>query len=287
VKKSGLSPILDAGRMSMPETLEYIDCNLCGSAEQDHFLKLNGFSYKRCRRCGLIYQNPRPVLDDLKQRYDGSYFEYEFSNQHNFFNLMKLGLKDVEFDSLYGQRLPGRSFLDVGCATGLLLNHMSEKGWACRGVEVCRDSAEYAARNFGLDIHVSTLEEASFPDRYFDAVHSSHLIEHLTDPYGFLLEVKRILKPDGCMILTTPNAAGFQARVARRTWRSAIPDHVYLFSKKTMRKLLDRAGFAVVKQVSWGGIPAGKRPDFLKRPVDRLAKLFNVGDVMLFLCRPA
>ena len=76
-----------------------------------------------------------------------------------------------------------------------------------------------------------------------------------------------------------------QARIAGKNWRSAIPDHIYLFSKKTMKELLRNTGFKIVKQVSWGGIPAGKRPDLIKKPVDRIAKLLNIGDVMLFNCK--
>jgi hypothetical protein len=102
-----------------------------------------------------------------------------------------------------------------------------------------------------------------------------------------LLEVRRVLKPAGHVFVTTPNVRGAQALWARENWRSAIPDHVYLFSKKTLRGLFETTGYRVVTQVSWGGIPAGKRPGFIKKPADRIAKLFNVGDVMLFHAVPA
>ena len=97
-------------------------------------------------------------------------------------------------------------------------------------------------------------------------------------------EIRRILKPDGHIIVTTPNVAGSHAVFAGDSWRSLIPDHIYLFSQRTLRKLLEHTGYGVVKQVSWGGIPAGRRAGWLKKPADRLAKLFNVGDVMLFHC---
>ena len=271
----------------MAETLEQTRCNVCGSREAETFLQLEAFSYQRCRNCGLVYQNPRPMFGDLKKRYGAHYFTYEITNQENFFNLMKLGLRDIGFDDLFQMESGRKRFLDIGCATGLLLNHMKKKGWDCYGVEICRESAEYGMENFGLDIFTGTLEEAAFPNCFFDAIHFSHLIEHVPDPIGLLIEVKRILKPEGYIVLTTPNVAGLQARVAGMNWRSAIPDHVYLFSKKTMRRLLRKTGFEILKQVSWGGIPAGKRPDFIKKPVDRLAKLFNFGDVMLFHCRPS
>ncbi len=271
----------------MAETLEQIKCNICSSPDARMLLDMDGFQYKRCNDCGLVYQNPRPVFKDLRRRYGPQYFDYEFSNQKNFFRLMKLGLRDINFDDLFQGDAAYRTFLDIGCATGLLLKFMKDKGWQTKGVEVCRESAEYGIKEFDLDIFIGTLHEAKFPDNYFDAVHFSHVIEHVPDPKGMLNEVKRIVKSSGHVIITTPNVNGMQARFARTEWRSAIPDHIYLFSKKTLRRLLDITGFQVVKQVSWGGIPVGKRSPLIKHPADRLAKLFNVGDVMLFHCIPA
>jgi 2-polyprenyl-3-methyl-5-hydroxy-6-metoxy-1,4-benzoquinol methylase len=265
--------------------LEEVRCNLCGSRDGKIYFNINGYTYRKCRKCGLVYQSPRPVFEELRNHYDEDYFDYEFSNQENFFNLMKLGLRDIGFDGLFKDS-SGKRFLDIGCATGLLLKFLRENGWETTGVEICEPSARYGIEHFGLNIFIGTLHQANFPDHYFDVVHLSHLIEHVPDPLGLLVEIKRVLKPDGHMILTTPNIGGFQARISGNNWRSAIPEHIYLFSKKTMRRLLEVVGFRVIKQLSWGGIPAGKRPEFIKRPADRIAKLLNIGDVMLFHCKP-
>ncbi len=269
----------------MAESLETIVCNICESKNSRPFLHMNSFTYQRCINCGLVYQNPRPAFEDLKKRYGSNYFEYEISNQENFFNLMKLGLKDINFDFFYKEDLNEKKFLDIGCATGLLLNYIKHRGWITKGVEICKLSAEHARKSFDLDVFIGTLDEASFPDDYFDVIHFSHVIEHVTEPKNMLLEVKRILKRDGHMIITTPNVDGWHARFAKKSWRSAIPDHLFLFSKRTMRSLLEMTGYRIIKQVSWGGIPVGRRPHFIKRPADRLAKLLNIGDVMLFHCR--
>ena len=269
----------------MSEQMEHVACGVCGSEENRMFLDMDRFLYRRCTGCGLVFQNPRPVFRDLRDRYSDGYFEYEFENQENFFHLMKLGLRDVGFDKFYQNGRNGdRRFLDIGCATGFLLHHVREKGWDARGVEICTPSVEYARKIFGLDIFNGTLHEAGFNDRMFDVVHFSHVIEHVPDPRRMLLEVRRVLKDDGHIIVTTPNVSGWHARIAGGKWRSAIPDHVYLFSKRTLMALLRLTGFTVVRQVSWGGIPSGRRPLWLKKPADRLAKLLNVGDVMLFHC---
>jgi 2-polyprenyl-3-methyl-5-hydroxy-6-metoxy-1,4-benzoquinol methylase len=271
----------------MPDKTEEISCNICGSKSSTPYLKMDGFTYIKCRDCELIYQNPRPVFKDLKKRYGENYFDYEYSNQNNFFELMKLGLRDIRLNEYYNDDIKNKKFLDIGCATGLLLNHMKDKGWETKGVEICRPSAEYGIKKFGLDIFIGTLDEAAFPDNHFDVVHFSHLIEHVPDPKALLIEIKRILKKEGHMIVTTPNADGWQAKIAKESWRSAIPDHIYLFTKKTMRRLLDITMYSIVKQLSWGGIPKGNKPDFVKKPADKLAKLLNIGDVMLFHCIPA
>jgi hypothetical protein len=121
----------------MCEQLETIKCNICGKDNTESFLSMDGVCYRRCLYCGLIYQNPRPVFGNLKKRYGKDYFDYEISNQENFFTLMKLGLKDIEFDSLYQHDYNRRRFLDIGCATGLLLNCMKKKGWIYREIR-CR-----------------------------------------------------------------------------------------------------------------------------------------------------
>lgn len=269
------------------ERFREVPCRLCGSRRFSARIQGKGYRFVACRECGLVYQNPEPVFDDLKNRYGEQYFEYERENEANFFRLMELGLRDIRFDRLTEALSGEKSFLDVGCATGMLLQHLRSLGWQVQGVELCRESAEFAVKARGLDAFIGTLEQASFPDSRFAVIHFSHLLEHLPDPVEFLAEVRRILRPDGYAIITTPNIGGFQARLFRGLWRSAIADHLTLFSKKTLRRLLCRAGFSVVQTQTWGGLANGSAPAWLKRPVDILAKRFGFGDVVLMLARPA
>lgn len=273
---------------SLPATagpIERVPCPLCGADDSSPRLRCDGFSYAECSGCGLVYQRERPSWEALRRRYGAEYFSYELSNEENFFNLMLLGLADVRFEEATAT-IPGpRTFLDVGCATGMLVAWMRDKGWEARGVDICRESAEHGARERGVRIHVGTLEEARFPDRAFSVVHFSHLIEHLPDPRSFMGEVRRVLRDDGYALLTTPNIDGFQARLFGPRWRSAIADHVALFSRKTLRRLLSDSGFTALELVTWGGLAEGTAPRWIKRPADRLAKSWGFGDVMMALCR--
>ncbi|HUI69473.1 MAG TPA: class I SAM-dependent methyltransferase, partial [Spirochaetia bacterium] len=171
----------------------------------------------------------------------------------------------------------------IGCATGMLLESMQRKGWKGKGVDICRESAEYGRTHRGVDIFPGTLQEAGFPDASFSVIHFSHLIEHVPDPRGFLTDVLRILKPGGLAVITTPNVDGFQARLFKTGWRSAIADHLVLFSRRTLGRVLNESGFRTLTTVTWGGLAVGTAPTVIKKPVDRLAKKLGFGDVVLFL----
>ena len=92
-----------------------------------------------------------------------------------------------------------------------------------------------------------------------------------------------MLVPGGFAVITTPNVDGFQARLFGKAWRSAIADHLVLFSKKTLKRLVLESGFEILQTVTWGGLAVGTAPTLIKRPVDRLAKKFGFGDVVMVL----
>jgi len=267
------------------ERSRLIACNLCGGANHRKILETRDYTFVRCADCGLSFQNPQPVFDDLKFRYGQDYFEYELRNEENFFNLMKLGLQDIRFFRRISPLDQGGKFLDVGCATGMLLGYMRERGWNVQGVELCRESAEHGMRTRKVDIFIGTLEQAGFSASSFSVVHFSHLIEHVPDPKAFLLEIRRILAPGGYVVVVTPNIDGLQARLFRERWRSAIADHLTLFSKTTLRAMLRCTGYQILQTVTWGGLAKGSVPGVLKRPIDFLAKRMGFGDVVLMLAR--
>jgi SAM-dependent methyltransferase len=164
------------------------------------------------------------------------------------------------------------------------LDVLRGRGWQTEGVEIS-PAGEYAARERGLTIHRQSLEGSGFFFFFFDVVLASHLIEHLNNPAAFISSVQHILRPGGYLILTTPNIDGFQARLLGSRWRSAIFDHLYLFSKRTIRALLSAHGFTIEGIYTWGGLAQGIAPQPLKAFADRTAKACGLGDVMAVKAR--
>ena len=280
---------------STPVTAEErrpIPCALCGGGRFRPSLACEGFSYVRCACCGLVQINPQPALADVQRRYAQSfgneYLAYELKNEAAFLTLQKLALADAGFDQIERELMernggaPG--VLDVGCATGSLLAFLRDRGWRTTGVEIS-PSADYARTERGLDVRRQNLADCQFPAETFDMAVASHLIEHLNDPAAFFREIGRVLRPGAYLILTTPSISGFQARLMGSRWRSAIFDHLYLFSKRTLAAMLKAHGFIPEGTYTWGGLAAGIAPAPIKAFADRAAKFLGIGDVMLVKAR--
>ncbi|MHB8949239.1 MAG: class I SAM-dependent methyltransferase [Rhodoferax sp.] len=140
-------------------------------------------------------------------------------------------------------RIERGQLLEVGFGNGATLARLSEFGWEVVGVEFDAVSVNLAL-SLGLDARLGSIEDAAYPSGTFDAVVASHLIEHLPDPGGFLRECRRVLKAEGRLVLTTPNASSLGHRLFAANWRGLEPPrHLHVFGPKALSKLARDAGF--------------------------------------------
>ena len=266
-----------------------IPCACCGKENFKPSLVCEGFSFVICASCGLVQRNPQPVKEEITSRYSDTYgndyLSYEIKNEEAFLILQQLALKDAGFEKIEKKLFIDEinekpAVLDIGCATGALLANLRDRQWRVTGVEIS-PCAEYARRERNLDVRDIPLEENKFPSSSFDVILASHLIEHLNNPRSFLTETHRILKNNGYCFITTPNISGFQAKFFGNKWRSAIFDHLYLFSVKTLSNLFSNTGFKIESIHTWGGLAAGTVSESIKKIADILAKRLGFGDVMI------
>jgi SAM-dependent methyltransferase len=89
-------------------------------------------------------------------------------------------------------------------------------------------------------------------DRPFDAVTCWHVLEHIERPAELARWVRRQLKPDGVFVVTVPNVASWQAKASGRAWMHLDPPrHRYHFNPTNLRRLLNEAGFDVVRETTF------------------------------------
>jgi 2-polyprenyl-3-methyl-5-hydroxy-6-metoxy-1,4-benzoquinol methylase len=188
---------------------------------------------------------PIPTIEALKRIYSfaNSYQVQErkiFDDNTDTSEKMRESLKQIE------KFCPRRGrLLDVGCSSGKFLWLAKRNGWSVCGVELNTDTAKIANDN-GLSVSVGELASAGYPLSAFDAIHLGDFIEHVRDPADVLSRVSAFLKPDGVIVLVTPNHdAIFPSltlwlhRLFNVPWSHATPPlHLNQFSEKSLVKLL-------------------------------------------------
>lgn len=228
----------------------------------------------RCAQCGLTRSFPVP--SDVRAAYEEDYYRaYADEGIALPAQFEAPPVRYVKrFTVLSGGRREGR-LLDVGSGYGSFLNLVRQNRWDVEGLDVSRFAAEQVHRRYGIHVSVGTLEEVGFPSEHFDAIHMSHVLEHLPDPRGTLAEVKRVLKPGGFLGIEVPNEfenLGTRTLSVLGLLRpySVHSTHIWFFSPSTLRRLSLLAGFDVIGLRTFRDMEE-KRP--LRRAAKQVARL--------------
>lgn len=259
-----------------------IMCPLCEGEEcvrlfesRDRVHRIQGrFAVFQCKRCDAVFYSPGLHADELSRYYPDSYGRYRHSKSVD--KKPYRGIRRFVLENWYGYPSPrrgagslmirwsafflsfvaardavayrgGGNLLDIGCGGGSYLYRLKQWGWNVYGVEPGAAGAAQA-RSLGLNVYQGEIEEAGFPDSSFDVVRLSHVLEHLTDPHGTMREIRRILKPDGMVYVTVPNARSLNFWLFGENWYGLdAPRHVISYSPKTLRFLCDATGLEIIR----------------------------------------
>lgn len=225
----------------------------------------------RCRRCGLVYTNPRLDRYDIADTYEAVQDPLYLEEREGRILTFEHHLRPLEH--ITGPP-NGRPLLDVGCYTGIFVEIATRHGWDAWGLEPSHWAVE-EARKRGLHVVQGTLDTADLPDAFFDVVTLWDVIEHLIDPRSALCHARRLLKPGGLLVVHTIDIESLFARLMGARWPWLMEMHIYYFSRRTLRAMLESCGFRVLSDR-----PQGR---YL-----RLGYLMNrVGALMPWVGRPA
>jgi len=157
-----------------------------------------------------------------------------------------------------------KDVLDVGCCDwceqlirGKNMHYEIAEGWLHGNIkkyaknalciDISKECIEFL-KDKGYNAKVANAESFDLNQK-FDVIVAGELIEHLSNFQGFFNSAKKHLREDGLLILTTPNVFYFKEALflILRGYPSVNPDHTCWFDEITLRQLLDRFGFSVVK----------------------------------------
>lgn len=242
--------------MTISGSFEQVSCNLCGKDDycvrvrptKENYDPQKVFSASggimgtqqivRCRHCGLMYVNPRVKADQVLSAYGEAVDELYLSQADGRKQTFARSFQLIERYA----NAPGK-ILDVGAAGGFFLQVAKEKGWDPYGVEPSRWMAEWGNNQFSVNIKPGVLNDAKYPDSFFDVITMWDVLEHTSDPLAELAEARRVLKPGGIIIINFPDVGSWPARIAGSRWWFFLSVHLYYFTSATLGKMLIKNGF--------------------------------------------
>ena len=183
-------------------------------------------SLRQCKNCLLLFRTPTDVKDYNKKFYQNDYYEgvtteipsygdLDNMMKNNFSNIGKNFTKWIEIFKLIN---PSVKILDFGCSWGYSSYQIKKAGFDVTGYEISSPRGKFAQKNLDVDV---IFNEKDLPDKAFDLVFSSHVIEHVPNPAFMIDLIKRVLKPGGIFLGVTPNGSEECMKNNYHYWMSA------------------------------------------------------------------
>jgi len=239
---------------------EEVACNLCKVTDEE-FLYCAPERIVRCKRCGLIYCNPRLDAQSLGEIYSKDYFVLDeqssgidYKAYANYIGeepvITRSMIKRMKKLEQFAERKG--TLLDVGCAAGFSLIAARKLGWKAEGIEFSEFCVNYA-RSRGLAVHQGSLHDYPGHKESIDAITMWDYLEHSSDPLGDLRICSSFLKQGGTILLSIPNVDSWSYRLLGKKWIGFKNiEHLYFFNRNSIEKIARAAGLTVERSFYHG-----------------------------------
>jgi len=206
------------------------------------------FTIQKCLLCGFRWLDPQPTKEEYRELYSTGYLGAQRVRTPGKSILSIFPPKEEQYEEevipirlgWFKSRLKrlrkltpyGKTLLDIGAGTGDFVALALEEGWRAEGLEVSSYACERAHEKYGLNLICADIDEfVSTASGQFDVIHLSHVFEHLIGPREFLDAAKKLLSPNGVLIIEVPNQF--------RSWADR------LVALKNNTKQIERSTFSI------------------------------------------
>jgi 2-polyprenyl-3-methyl-5-hydroxy-6-metoxy-1,4-benzoquinol methylase len=215
---------------------------------KDFSVSKETFTLYRDETIDLVFTFPQPKEDQLASYYESEdYISHTdgsrslFEKAYQFVKQIALKNKLKCINELHQTK---GILLDIGAGTGDFLAVAKQNGWQTMGIEP-NDKAKRIAQNKGVELIEAT---SLLPDHSIDVITMWHVLEHVPNVENQIKELRRLLKPNGCIIIAVPNFNSYDAKYYDSFWAAFdVPRHLWHFSKKSIKSLFERENFHLEK----------------------------------------
>ena len=219
------------------------ECHLCGSERTS--LYLGSDKILHCNSCDVVFLAPERIPANLDSYYQNNAFYAENADNPD---LVRRMIKSAKFYlkiiTKYIQPINNNLLIDIGSNYGALVEEASRSGFKAIGLEKNHFLAQ-KGRQRGLDIFEDNLVDlaVSFPVKIITAM---HVLEHLTNPQSFIKDAYKKLVSNGLFIIGVPDIESYLAKKDGLSWRYIALEHLFYFSEKVLRQMLEGEKFEVL-----------------------------------------
>lgn len=205
---------------------------------KDHSVSKEVFDLYRDPELDMLVTTPKPNQENLPRYYESDDYISHTDGKRSYFEKAYHFVKSIslkrKLNLIRSLNNSKGTLLDIGAGTGDFLCVAKNDGWAVTGIEPSA-KAKAIAVSKGV---VFSESMAAIPDHSVDVITMWHVLEHVSDLEMQIKELKRLLKPDGSIVIAVPNFKSFDAVHYGEYWAAYdVPRHLWHFSKTAIEKL--------------------------------------------------
>lgn len=264
----------------------YSNCPACQSDKPTYAFEKYKHTHMICTKCETMYINPRPTPEILAEYYEKSE-QYKYWNKYIFPQSKEARRKKIfiprarKIAQLSKKYKAQGTLLEVGAGFGTFCEEIKRLNVFKRviAIEPSHDLAK-TCRGKGIEVIEKPVEQVTITN--IDTVVSFEVIEHLFSPRDFLLKCKKILSPNGLLVITCPNGKGFDISVLQNLSDNVGMDHINYFNLHSLSLLVKDCGFEVLEVSTPGKLDVELVQNKVKNgeytPIPFIRSLLDKGD---------
>lgn len=241
--------------------MEEKSCIFCDTQNSNVYIEENGYQGRKCAQCGLIFISPRPTLDEIEQLYSHDHAHLS-AEDHISSSFVKRLYARHTLKLLRNYAREG-SLLEIGCGAGYFLDEARKCGFTPSGIELNAIQADFIQQALHISCEKSVFGPHSFREKKFDVVYHCDVLSHFFDPVAIFETIHAKLNTHGLLVFETGNLADVSQKYLSAVERFQYPDHLFFFGEETLRALLERTGFELVKSYHYNILPQLKIQKFI------------------------
>lgn len=220
---------------------------------KDYSVSSESFELLYNETLDMLETHPQPTEDKLSDYYKSEDYISHTDSKRNVFEKVYHTIRNIslkrKLNLINNLSTEDKNLLDIGCGTGDFLKTAQDSNWTITGIEPNIEARRIA--NSKTNNSIQNIDALlSLEEKSFDVITLWHVLEHLPNLENHISIFKKLLKPNGFLIIAVPNYKSFDAKKYKQFWAAYdVPRHLWHFSQTSIERLFETVNMSVEKSL--------------------------------------